>query len=1110
MSHFTRAEKTILVVALVLAAGAGVFAWTNFTRAFPEASLEFKVNRGTSQPMAEAFLREHAPAAAATLAQRRHAALFRVDDDAKVYLERELGLVKLGELIKARQVRLWSWAHRWFRPLDKEEVEVEVAPEGGVIAFAHLIPEAAPGASLEEAPARAVAERFLHGAMGLDPAKLTFIESHREDRPARRDWTFTFERAGWKASEATYRMQVEVHGDEAAAYHEFLKVPDAWTQGYQRLRAANDTTALVAAFGLILTMLAALWVVFREGRRNNVRWRLVLLLAGTAFVLLFVLVLNQIPIAAYGFDTTGSYGSFLARQVLGGFASAGLESLLILIVVAAGEPLFRARFGGHMRITALFERAGWRSKRFAFGLILGYCLAVLFLAYQVAFYLVGNRFGAWNPAEVPFDNLLNTSIPWVAVLFMGFYPAVSEEFMSRVFSIPLVEKLTRSRVAAVIVPALIWGFAHANYPAQPFFIRGVEVALAGFAVGIVLYRFGVLPCLVWHYVVDAGYTSMLMVRSGNLYFAITAIAGTGALLVPLAITLIAAWRRGGFVEDASLDNASQPAPPEPPPRAVLEPVAIPAAPWRVVGPLAVVLAAGGAWLAWRAPDPGRGIGVSLRPAAVRHAAEGFLAAHGTDPASWRLVVTAHGDVLSPPVRRFLLEHGGIVEVARLAPSVPAWQVRAYRPEEREEWDLGVDDPGGRVVRFGHTLREEAPGASLGKDEARPRAEAALVAAGFDVGKLVFKEAKEEKRPARLDYTLTWKDPSRSVADGEYLLDVTVQGDRVDGMERRFKLPEAWERAREKTTALHYALLAVKVALIALLCVHGLLAFYRGVRVGVVPWRTVAWLAAGTAVLAAGGVVLRAPLVWAHYPVAQPEVLYRTASWIVLTITVLAQAVGMVLALGVLAACFPAARALAQPAARRAVAGRTVAAALAVVGAVLALDGLAGFARARWPTAFSDAPIEIPASVATALPALAGLGARLFHAALVLALVGLAVHLWSGMRQRWVRALLVAAALVALLPAGADATAAEFAAGTINATALLLGAALLLRFALGSNPVAYLVSAVWLAVGGAAASVSRQPGAAYARGGWALLAIVGLVSVVWLWRGARSDSAVQPG
>ncbi|MFH1177538.1 MAG: lysostaphin resistance A-like protein, partial [Acidobacteriota bacterium] len=531
MDNFTRGERIILSAAVVLAAAAGVFAWTNFSRAFPEAHLEFTVNRSTSTPVAERWVKEHAPKAAALPAVSRHAAVFDVDGEAKVYLERELGLERLGELIRSREVRLWAWSHRYFRPLQKEELQVEVSPEGEVIAYAHLHPEEAPGATLEEPAARAIAEAFLADGFGLAPGALTFIESKREDRPARRDWTFTFERTGWRASEATYRMKVEVHGDEAAAYGEFLKVPDAWRQDYQRLRSANRTASMIAVLGLVLTLFAAIVVLMRQSRRGNLRWRVVLLYASIAFVLVFLLTLNNFPVALHGFDTTDSFGGFLTRELLGGLGAAGAQALIILIIVAAGEPLYRERFPGHLRISAIFERVGWRDKRTAFGLILGYCLAPIFIAYQVAFYLVSSRFGAWNPADIPFDNLLNTSFPWLAVLFMGFYPAVSEEFMSRVFSIPLVEKLSRSRVLAVLIPALIWGFGHANYPAQPFYIRGVEVSIAGLVVGIILYRFGLLPCLVWHYVVDAGYTSILLVRSGNPYFVITAIAGTGALLV---------------------------------------------------------------------------------------------------------------------------------------------------------------------------------------------------------------------------------------------------------------------------------------------------------------------------------------------------------------------------------------------------------------------------------------------------------------------------------------------------------------------------------------------------------------------------------------------------
>jgi Type II CAAX prenyl endopeptidase Rce1-like len=1105
MDRFTRGEKLFLFGAIVLAAAAGAFAWTNYARAFPEAHLSFVVNRTSSEPVAEAFLRQHAPEAAAVLSGRMHAAIFQVDDAAKVYLERELGLEKLGELTRGRQVRLWAWVHRWFRPLAKEEVRVSVSPEGEVTGFAHLIPEEAAGASLDEPAARAVAERLLAGGFGLDPGKLTFIESKREDRPHRRDWTFTFERTGWKAKDATYRMQVDVRGSEAAGYREYLKVPDAWTQGYQRLRAANNTTALVAFFGIALTVLAGVVVLFREGRRNNVRWRLVFLLTSVAFGLFFLLSLNDLPVAMFNFDTTGTYGAFLARQALSGLAGAGVQSLLIFIVVAAGEPMFRARFPNHLRVTALFERVGWRSRKFAFGLIVGYCLAVLFIAYQVAFYLVGSRFGVWNPADVPFDNLLNTSFPWLAVLFIGFYPAVNEEFMSRVFSIPLVEKLAHSKVAAVVVPAMIWGFAHANYPAQPFYIRGVEVSLTGLVVGVILYRFGVLPCLVWHYVVDAGYTSMLLVRSGNPYFMITAIAGTGALLVPLAITLVAAWRRGGFVDDPAALNAADPAPAEPAAAPAEQAAPIVAPPLSRVLPVALLLAASGVLLVWRAPDPGRDVGVQLRPAAVRQTAEGFLRGRGVDPARWRFVVTANKDVLGGESRRYLLEHGGIPEVARFAAEVPAWEVRVFRPEDREGWELAVDDAARKVVRFDHTLPEEAPGASLPADDARRRAAAALAAAGFDVGKLVFKEAQTQKRPARLDYTFTWKDPARSIGGAEYLLDVTVQGDVVDGLTRRLKLPEAWQRAREKSSVLNYARLAVAFGLVALLITHGLLAFYRGVRRGTVPWRPVLGLSAGVVVLLVAGLALAYPLVWANYPVSTPEALFRLSTLIGMAILTLLLAAMTVLVLGTLASCFPAARAAVSPVSRRPVAGATAASALAVVGGALALQGLVAVARNALPKAFSDAPVGIPGSTATVLPALGGLEGPLVAALLILGLVGVALHLWAGLTGVWVKALVATSFLVAVVPVAPGATSLEVVAGLARGVVLLGGGALLVGCVLKANPAAYLLSTAWLAALSVAAPLIGQPGAFYRWQGWLLLAVTAAASAWWLLRSGMQNS-----
>jgi len=1078
-----------------------VFVWTNFTRAFPEASLDFKVNRTTSRPAAEEFLRLHAPQAAPRLEGARRAAVFELDDDAKVFLERELGLEELGGLIARREVRLWSWSHRWFRALDKEEVRVAVSPEGEVIGFTHLLPEEDPGASLDEDPARSIAERLLAAGFGLDAAALRFIESKREDRPARRDWTFTWERDGWRQAEATYRFQVVLHGDQPGAYREFLKVPDAWTQSYQRLRAHNNTTAQIAGFGLLLTGLAAVIVMFIQARRGNVRWRVAVLLALVSFALFFLLDLNNLPLALYGFDTTGSFGSFLAGQVLFALAGAGLQALPILILVAAGEALYRTRFPQHLRVGAVLVPPGWRGKRFAFGLALGYALAVLFIAYQVAFYLVGKRFGAWNPADVPFSNLLNTAFPWLAVLFIGFYPAVSEEFLSRLFSIPLVEGLTKSRVAAVVIPALLWGFAHANYPAQPFFIRGVEVSIAGLAAGILLYRFGVVPCLVWHYVVDAGYTSLLLVRSGNPYFVATAIVGTGVLLVPLVVALVGAWRRGGFVDEQASLNAGDPPPPVPE-AAPVEATAAPlsALPVRRAAAIAVPLLVVGALLALRAPDLSRDVAVELRPASARAAAEAFLRERGEDPAGWRFVVTANADPLGATARRYLLEQGGLEAVRRRIVEVPPWQVRAFRPEDREEWQFGVDDPSARVVRFEHVLREETPGAALPVAEARALAERHLAGIGLDPAALEFKEGRSEQRPARLDHEFTWKDPARSVGEAEYLVTVSVQGDRVDAEQRRLKLPEAWERARERQTVLRYGLLAVKIGMIALLVVHGLLAFYRGVRGGGLPWRRIGLAAGLLGVLAVLPVALELPLAWAQYPTSMPEALFRVSLLLGVGVTVVLLVAMIFLALGVLAACFPRAVAVTVREARRPAAASAIWVALAALGAWTTVTGLVALARGAVPSLFPDVPVSLPTDVATAVPALAGLGGAVTMALFLLALAALAAHLWQDVPGGALRALLAAGFVVALIPSGADSTWPELATGVVVAALFVAVAALLVRHLLGDAALGWVATAALLALVWQAMPLLRQGGGFYEVSG-ALVLLVGALAGGW-WLLAR--------
>jgi hypothetical protein len=69
----------------------------------------------------------------------------------------------------------------------------------------------------------------------------------------------------------------------------------------------------------------------------------------------------------------------------------------------------------------LWTRKALGSKRVFLSLILG-CARAAVHRVPGRLYLVAGKFGAWAPADVPYDEMLNTVLPWAAVLFAGFFP----------------------------------------------------------------------------------------------------------------------------------------------------------------------------------------------------------------------------------------------------------------------------------------------------------------------------------------------------------------------------------------------------------------------------------------------------------------------------------------------------------------------------------------------------------------------------------------------------------------------------------------------------------------------------------------------------------------
>lgn len=837
----------LLVAAVGLAVGVHYF-----YRAFPEASIDFRVTRDEAKVQAADFL----AARGFDLTSYRHSAIFRYNDQAKTFLERELGLEGATQVI-GNPVQLWRWSHRWVREQEKEEFKAAVTTAGELVSFTHLIEEETPGAHLEEAQARRLAETFLTDELGRALAALEFVEAQAQERPNRTDYTFSWKLRDFAVGEAHYRFYVRLQGDQIGGFGEYLKVPEAWQRDYAELRSHNETTGLVAATALILTVLAMLVSFFSGVRARDIRWKTAAIFGAIAAVLTLLAELNNLPLASFSYDTTDTYGSFVTGQLLNSLFAAVGQGVLIFLLTAAAEPLYRRYYAHQIQIGGQFTPAGLRTKRFLLGTMLGLAMTPAFLAYQVLFYITAEQFGAWSPADIPYSEMVNTYIPWIMVLLIGFMPAVSEEFISRAFSIPFLHKYLKARWAAVFVAALIWGFAHAGYPQQPFYIRGIEVGIIGLVVGYIFLRWGILAPLVWHYTVDALYTSLILFRSSNSYFVVSAALSAGLMILPLAVAIVLYLRQRRFADPTPLLNQS--AAPAAAKAAANQPTAHqPAAPApafaytplskRRLGWAAVVVVASLGFFALDYEKPLDFVDVHLTQAEAEAKAIAYLEATGADAAGYE-VVTYYQNQPNALAIRYILERDSVAVVNRLYRDdllASLWVTRFFRYGEKEEYKVAVHPADGSLYSVNHLLAEEAEGADLSEAQARAIAVEHLRSFGLDPEGLVLKESAAEKLPNRRDHRFVFEaaeGSERNVDELRYRVQVAVAGDEPVSIYRFLHVPEAWAREYQESTTLKTALAGLFIVLMAAVVLHGLWLLVRRVRNEGIAWAPLVKIAA---------------------------------------------------------------------------------------------------------------------------------------------------------------------------------------------------------------------------------------------------------------------------
>jgi membrane protease YdiL (CAAX protease family) len=1133
--RLTGSDKRALVLWVFAGIIGIVFAQKYFFRAFPEASVNFQVSREEALTRAQKFV----TGLGENVSGYRSAVAFDVDDDAKTYLERELGLQQANRLMSS-DLHVWFWNVRFFKPQQEEEFRVRMSPAGQIVGYDHKIEESRAGPSLERTAAETAAQNYLSSKLGMDLQGWDVLpeEANSNKRPNRLDWSFTWEKHGFRAKDAPYRLQVSLQGDQIGGSEEFLKVPEAWQRSFARLRSGNDTLALAFTVPYILLLAIAVWLAIRFTKRGQTSWRGAILLGLIVSALLFLQNLNDWPHWASSYDTNQSYGSFLAMKLTMAVLFSVFTALTVTLVLPSAEPLYRASQPERMRLSRVFTLRGLRSKEFFSAAVVGVSMAAAHIGYVVAFYVVASKYGAWAPQELNFDDSVNTAFPWISGAAIGLLASTNEEFTFRLFAIPFFKRITGSRWIAVIVPAFLWSFLHSNYPQEPAYIRGIEIGLVGIVAGMVMLRWGIVATLIWHYTVDASLVGLLLLRSNSLYFKVSGAAVAAAALAPLAFACTSCLTRGGFETDEELLNRAEAAPEL---DFRTEPAAATAearsARYHALAPgmiafLAVCVVVGGA-LAWRLKPPAIGdylkLSVNMRSARAR--ADEILRQRHLDPNSY-LHATVLAEIADPITNEYLRQRIGIAGInAIYANEVPAalWRVRYFRDSQAEEFAV-ILRPDGSLHSVRHTLAEEAPGAALTKEEARARAEKFLAEEKkIDLKTWTLVESDSDKRPHRIDHSLTWQQnvpldagPAAvsGPADHAYArMDVQVLGDEVTNYRTYIKIPEESVRKQKELTPartiVNYGIPGLFFGGLGITAVIVFLKNFKSEAARAIPWKRIGlwsfWGLGGYLVVFAFG--NRTAELMNQYDTSNP--LKFTYAGIAIAVLFGAPLIFGAIALLFGIAWFYAVRAfgeerlpgwLGMPANYY---RDAFCIGLGGSAALLGMERLLAVALGYWPTVHRFLPASFGQEFDAILPAASLSGGTLQQGLFITGIVvAVAAFVAAQVRHAGLRVLLLLLGALSLVPGswGSPADLAkQFLARLILLSVLTFGVCKLMRF----NLLGCFLVVAGTSLLESAAELLEQPDSFYRVNGYAILLPLGLL-FCWpltVWRMRNSGAAV---
>lgn len=730
---------------------------------------------------------------------------FSYDDDAKSFLEYELGARQANELM-VKEIPVWYWRVRLVRELQQEELRIWINPEGKLAGVDHDFENDKEMKSLSHKDAEIMARNFVEKETGNSLAGFDLIKDEESQKPKRKDHSFTFEDTKKDYKGAKLRVFISIAGDQIDAYNRYLHVPEAWERKFANIRSYNAMLAKVAQIFMTLLGLASVFVFGWAVMTGNIRWRPVIAIALIYSIFPFLDGVNNFNELIDGYDSAITFGSYISNEIARMLARVITETLGAVVLFGAAEALYRKTFPDHIAVENIFSLKGLKSRPIVLAFLVGQLLFLIDLGYVVFYYLMGQKVGFWCPLGVENYEILSSFVPAISAMRVGISASFMEEALYRVVGMSLMMRISGNFWVANLFQAAAWGFMHSTYPQQPFYARGIELTLGGMLDGWILRRYGLIACVCSHYLFDTFLGVKPLFSSGDPWLK------TSAFLSVLPFLVLTSWgaaKAKGAKQDqseANLLNRSinetihvrELEEPEPDEKPISYKQYLPQK--RLIFFITTVVL-GLTCFVMRPQVLNGHASVHIERAQAEARAAEILKRHGVDAPGYS-VVSLLSEQGAGDSEQYLFEKLGFKKTDEIVRSSHSggycWRVRFFKPKVADEYEVQIDGEG-QEIGTDIRLAEDTRGVFLKKEEALKLASRELETIYPYLKPYELESASEQKRPARTDWTFTFRSKQFDAGEARFKTIVTVYGNIVSGANWSWEVPDKWKFERSKKT-----------------------------------------------------------------------------------------------------------------------------------------------------------------------------------------------------------------------------------------------------------------------------------------------------------------------